>query len=205
MESSPRAPRCGLALLASLALACAPGCGKDVQQPTPELTPGAAQEGKAMSLYDFTVKTIDGQDRSLGDYRGKVLLVVNTASECGYTPQYAGLEALHDRLKDRGFAVLGFPSNDFGAQEPGTDAEIAAFCSTKYGVSFPMFSKIPVKGGGKHPLYAFLTQAPPAGEVKWNFTKFLIGKDGSVLTRFESSVAPDDPKLTHAIDGALGG
>ncbi|XXT25600.1 glutathione peroxidase [Sorangium sp. So ce429] len=158
-----------------------------------------------MSLHDFTVKTIDGQDRSLGDYRGKVLLVVNTASECGYTPQYAGLEALHDRLEDRGFSVLGFPSNDFGAQEPGTDAEIAAFCSTKYGVSFPMFSKIPVKGGSKHPLYAFLTQSAPAGEVKWNFTKFLVGKDGSVIARFESSVAPDDPKLTQAIDKALGG
>ncbi|WP_438004975.1 glutathione peroxidase [Sorangium sp. So ce321] len=205
MESSPRALRCGLALATSIALACVVGCGKDVQQPSPELTPGAAQEGKAMSLHDFTVKTIDGQDRSLGDYRGKVLLVVNTASECGYTPQYAGLEALHDRLEDRGFSVLGFPSNDFGAQEPGTDAEIASFCSTKYGVSFPMFSKIPVKGGSKHPLYAFLTQSAPAGEVKWNFTKFLIGKDGSVIARFESSVTPDDPKLTQAIDKALGG
>ncbi|XXV11212.1 glutathione peroxidase [Sorangium sp. So ce1335] len=161
-----------------------------------------------MSFHDFTMKTIDGQDRSLGDYRGKVLLVVNTASECGYTPQYAGLEALHDRLKDRGFSVLGFPSNDFGGQEPGTDAEIAAFCSTKFGVSFPMFSKIPVKGGNKHPLYAFLTRSAPGGEaqeVKWNFTKFLIGKDGSVIARFESSVAPDDPKLTQAIDSALGG
>ncbi|WP_437284671.1 glutathione peroxidase [Sorangium sp. So ce406] len=205
MKSSPRALRCGLALTSSLALACVSGCGKDVQQPSPEGATGAAQEGKAMSIHDVTVKTIDGQDRSLGEYRGKVLLVVNTASECGYTPQYAGLEALHDRLKDRGFSVLGFPSNDFGAQEPGTDAEIAAFCSTKFGVSFPMFSKIPVKGGSKHPLYAFLTQSAPAGEVKWNFTKFLIGKDGSVIGRFESSVTPDDPQLTQAIDKALGG
>ena len=169
------------------------------------LTLSSAAAAACPSLLDVSLPTLTEDAASLCRYEGKVLLVVNTASECGYTPQYAGLEDLHDRLKDRGFAVLGFPSNDFGAQEPGTDAEIAAFCSTKYGVSFPMFSKIPVKGGGKHPLYAFLTQSAPAGEVKWNFTKFLIGKDGSVIARFESSVAPDDPKLTQAIDKALGG
>jgi glutathione peroxidase len=203
MHDSPRALRGGLAWLAALALTGLPGCGKEAEGPSPGPASAATQEGKTMTIHDLTVKTIDGQNRSLGDYRGKVLLVVNTASECGYTPQYAGLEALHEKLKDRGFLVLGFPSNDFGAQEPGSDAEIATFCSTRYGVTFPMFSKIPVKGSGKHPLYAFLTQAPPAGEVKWNFTKFLIGKDGAVLGRFESSVAPDDPKLTGAIEKAL--
>lgn len=158
-----------------------------------------------MTIHEFKVKTLDGQERSLSEYKGKVLLVVNTASECGYTPQYAGLERIHERLKDKGFSVLGFPSNDYGGQEPGSDTEIAAFCSTKFAVTFPMFSKIPVKGGAKHPLYAFLTQAPPGGEVKWNFEKFLIGKDGTVIGRFESAVEPEDPKLVKAIEGAIGG
>lgn len=156
-----------------------------------------------MTLHDFTMKTLDGKDRALSDFRGKVVLVVNTASECGYTPQYEGLERLHEKLEARGFAVLGFPSNDFGAQEPGSDTEIAAFCTSKFGVKFPMFSKIPVKGSSKNPLYAFLTQAPPAGEVKWNFEKFLIGKDGTVIGRFPSSVTPEDPKLIEAIEKAL--
>jgi glutathione peroxidase len=163
----------------------------------------AVPKGKAMSFHDFTMKTLSGEDVSLDSYRGKVLLVVNTASQCGYTPQYAGLEKLHEQLKDRGFSVVGFPSNDFGAQEPGSDAEIATFCKASYGVSFPMFSKIPVKGSGKHPLYAFLTSAPPGGEVKWNFSKFLIGKDGAVLERFDSGVAPEDVKLLAAIEKAL--
>ncbi|MDC3962879.1 glutathione peroxidase [Polyangium jinanense] len=157
-----------------------------------------------MSLHDFKMKTIFGEERSLGDFRGKVVLVVNVASECGYTPQYAGLERLHERLEAKGFAVLGFPSNDYGAQEPGTDAEIATFCTSKYGVKFPMFSKITVKGSGKHPLYAFLTQAAPAGEVKWNFEKFLVGNDGVVIGRYPSSVEPEDEKLVQAIEKALG-
>ncbi|MDI1447515.1 glutathione peroxidase [Polyangium sp. 6x1] len=164
----------------------------------------AVQGGTKMSLHDFKMKTIFGEERSLGDYRGKVVLVVNTASECGYTPQYAGLEKLHERFEAKGFAVLGFPSNDYGAQEPGTDAEIATFCTSKYGVKFPMFSKIAVKGSGKHPLYAFLTQAAPAGEVKWNFEKFLVGKDGVVLGRFPSSVEPENDELVQAIEKALG-
>ncbi|MDI1483309.1 glutathione peroxidase [Polyangium sp. y55x31] len=164
----------------------------------------AVQEGTKMSLHDFKMKTIFGEERSLGDFRGKVALVVNVASECGYTPQYAGLERLHERFEAKGFAVLGFPSNDYGAQEPGTDAEIATFCTSKYGVKFPMFSKITVKGSGKHPLYAFLTQAAPAGEVKWNFEKFLVGKDGVVIGRFPSSVEPEDEKLVQAIEKALG-
>jgi glutathione peroxidase len=161
-------------------------------------------EGQTMSFHDFTMKDIWGAEKPLSEYRGKVALVVNVASECGFTPQYEGLEKLHEKLSSRGFAVLGFPSNDYGAQEPGTDAEIATFCTSKYGVKFPMFSKITVKGSGKHPLYAFLTQAAPAGEVKWNFEKFLVGKDGQVIARYPSNVTPEDEKLLQAIEGALG-
>ncbi|MBK9263328.1 MAG: glutathione peroxidase [Polyangiaceae bacterium] len=157
-----------------------------------------------MSLYDFTMKDIWGADKSLADYRGKVVLVVNVASQCGFTPQYEGLEKLYEKYSDKGLVVAGFPANDYGAQEPGTDSEIATFCTSKYGVKFPMFSKITVKGSGKHALYAFLTQAEPAGEVKWNFEKFLVGKDGQVITRFPSSVAPEDEKLVQAIERALG-
>jgi glutathione peroxidase len=187
------------------------GCSHDPPPPVPATQPppspaAVAPEGKkTMSLHDFTMKTIDGKEQSLAEYKGKVLLVVNVASKCGYTPQYEGLERLHEKLSARGFAVVGFPANDFGAQEPGTDAEIKTFCTTNYGVKFPMFSKITVKGSGKHPLYAFLTEGPPAGEVKWNFEKFLVGKDGKVIGRYPSSVDPEDPKLVQAIEAALGG
>jgi len=156
-----------------------------------------------MSLHDYTLPTIDGADQSLADFRGNVLLVVNTASACGFTPQYAGLEKLHETYAPRGFRVLGFPSNDFGKQEPGNEQEIKTFCSTRYQVTFPLFSKIAVKGPSKHPLYAFLTQAAPAGEVKWNFAKFLVGKDGNVIARYDSSVTPQDPALLAAIEKAL--
>lgn len=156
-----------------------------------------------MSFHDFTMSTIDGTPKSLSEYKGKVLLVVNTASECGYTPQYAGLVRLHEKLKDKGFFVLGFPSNDFGAQEPGSDQEIKAFCDAKFKVSFPMFSKSVVKGANKNALYTFLTSAPPGGEVKWNFEKFLIGKDGKVVGRYPSSVDPEDQKLAADIEAAL--
>lgn len=158
-----------------------------------------------MSFHDFTMKDIFGKDKNLGDYRGKVVLVVNVASQCGYTPQYEGLEKLHEKYADKGLVVTGFPANDFGAQEPGTDSEIQTFCTSKYGVKFPMFSKITVKGSAKHPLYAFLTQAAPAGEVQWNFEKFLIGKDGRVVGRFPSSVTPESDSLVQAIEKALGG
>jgi glutathione peroxidase len=158
-----------------------------------------------MTIYDFSLRTIDGTERSLGDYRGNVLLVVNTASACGFTPQYAGLEKLHRDYQSRGFRVLGFPSNDFGRQEPGSDQEIHTFCSTRYDVTFPVFSKITVKGPAKHPLYAFLTQAAPAGEVKWNFGKFLVGKDGNVIARYDSKVTPQDPELLAQIEKALAG
>ena len=151
------------------------------------------------------VKKIDGSAVDLSTYKGKVVLIVNVASRCGYTGQYAGLQKLYDAYKDKGLVVLGFPANEFGAQEPGSDAEIAQFCSSKYGVTFPMFSKIVVKGPGKAALYKTLTEgATPPGEVSWNFEKFLIGRDGTIVGRYKSGVGPDDAKLTGAIEAELG-
>lgn len=151
---------------------------------------------------DIAVKDIDGKDTTLKAYAGKVLLIVNVASECGYTPQYAGLQALHEKLSSQGFAVLGFPCNDFGGQEPGSEAQIKSFCTENFQVTFPMFSKVAIKGEAKHPLYAAL-QSAVGGEVGWNFEKFLIGKDGNVLKRFSSEVAPDSPELWQVILAAL--
>lgn len=152
-----------------------------------------------------TMKKIDGTPVDLAAYKGKVVLIVNVASRCGYTPQYAGLQKLYDTYKDKGLVVLGFPANEFGAQEPGTDPQIAEFCSSKYGVTFDMFSKIVVKGADKAPLYKALTEgATPAGEVAWNFEKFLVGRNGAIVGRFKSGVAPDDAKLKEAIEAALG-
>ena len=150
------------------------------------------------------MKSIDGQDVSLADYRGKALLIVNVASKCGFTKQYANLEALHQKFASDGFAVLGFPSNDFGAQEPGTEQEIKQFCSLNYDVTFPMFAKVKVKGADKAPVFDALTTAA-GGEVKWNFTKFLVGKNGEVLERFESSVDPLAPALVSAVQKAIAG
>ncbi|AZS21310.1 MULTISPECIES: glutathione peroxidase [unclassified Caulobacter] len=153
----------------------------------------------AMSVYDYSAKTLDGQDVSLADYRGQVLLIVNTASKCGFTPQYEGLEALYKAYKDRGFTVLAFPCNQFGAQEPGDAAEIANFCSLTYDVSFPVMSKIDVNGADAHPLYKFLKKEQKGvlgtEAIKWNFTKFLIGKDGQVVDRFAPTVKPEDLKV----------
>jgi len=150
------------------------------------------------------MKKIDGSPVDLGSYKGKVVLVVNVASQCGYTRQYAGLQKLFETYKDKGLVVLGFPANDFGAQEPGSDGEIAKFCSSKYGVTFDMFSKITVKGPNKAALYKTLTEsADPKGEVAWNFEKFLIGRDGAVIGRYKSGVAPDDATLVAAIEAAL--
>jgi glutathione peroxidase len=152
-----------------------------------------------------TVKKIDGTAVDLSTYKGKVVLVVNVASRCGYTGQYAGLQKLYDSYKDKGLVVLGFPANEFGAQEPGTDAEIATFCSSKYGVTFDMFSKIVVKGRDIAPLYKSLTEgSSPAGDVSWNFEKFLIGRDGKIVGRYKSGVGPEDAKLTGAIEAELG-
>lgn len=149
-----------------------------------------------MSVYDFTAKRLDGRDESLAAYRGKVLLIVNTASACGFTPQYAGLEALHEKLGPEGFTVLGFPCNQFGAQEPGSEAEIGAFCQKNYGVTFPMFAKIAVNGESAHPLYKYLKDAKPGvlgtEAIKWNFTKFLIGKDGEPVARYAPNTKPED-------------
>jgi glutathione peroxidase len=154
-----------------------------------------------MSLYDLTVETIDGKPQPLSDFNGKVLLVVNTASECGATPQYEGLEQLWKSYQGRGFAVLGFPSNDFGGQEPGTEAEIKTFCDRNYKVTFPLYAKVKTKGGAQSPVYKFLTAAH--GEPKWNFHKYLVGKDGEVLQAFPTRVEPNDAGLRAAIDTAL--
>jgi glutathione peroxidase len=165
---------------------------------------GLAAAARADLPLAGTMKSIDGADVDLGSYQGKVVLVVNVASRCGATPQYKGLQALYEKYKDKGFVVLGFPANDFGAQEPGSDDQIKEFCTSKYDVSFPMFSKITVKGVGKPKLYEVLTEtADPAGEIGWNFEKFLIGKDGKVAGRFKTRVSPDDSELVAAIEAAL--
>jgi glutathione peroxidase len=160
-----------------------------------------------VTLYDIPVKTLSGEDSSLGALAGKTLLVVNVASKCGLTPQYAALEALHERLANRGFSVVGFPCNQFMGQEPGTAEEIEEFCSTTYGVTFPMFEKIEVNGEGRHPIYDELTSVPDAdgaaGDVQWNFEKFLLGPDGTVLARFRPRTVPDDPEVLAAIEKHL--
>lgn len=176
------------------------------------------------SVFEIPVQTIDGRPTTLGAFRGRVLLIVNVASKCGLTPQYAQLEKLYQEKRTAGLEILGFPANDFGAQEPGTDAEIASFCSTRYDVHFPLFSKISVKGPARHPLYGFLTHARPEAlgegpmrkrlteygiqpgapdEVLWNFEKFLVSRDGRVAARFAPDVSPDDPRLLQAIDREL--
>ncbi len=157
-----------------------------------------------MTIAAITVKTMDGQEKSFGDYAGKVLLIVNVASYCAYTPQYAGLERLYKRYKEVGFLVLGFPSNDFGGQEPGTNSDIAQFCQRTYGISFDLFDKIYATGTRQHPLYAHLTtKAIPPGEVSWNFEKFLVSKTGEVVARYRSSVGPESSELIAAIEKAL--
>jgi glutathione peroxidase len=159
------------------------------------------------NLHEFTMKTIDGADRSLGDFKGKVVLLVNVASKCGLTPQYTDLEKLHEELAPRGFSVVGFPCNQFAGQEPGTDAEVKQFCSTTYGVTFPLFSKIDVNGPQRAPLYAWLTEqdAKPegSGDIKWNFGKFVVDKQGKLIARFDPTVSPTAPEVRAVIDKAL--
>jgi glutathione peroxidase len=180
----------------------------------------------SQTIYDLNVKRIDGTPTTLKDFAGQVMLVVNVASKCGLTPQYEGLEALHEKFAARGLQVLGFPANEFGAQEPGSNADIQTFCRSNFGVKFPMFEKIVVKGQGMHPLYQHLTQAQPKaqgdanspfqkklaehgmkpdanGSIQWNFEKFLVNREGRVVARFAPDVAPDDAKLTQAIQSAL--
>uniref|UniRef100_Q01QA9 Glutathione peroxidase n=1 Tax=Solibacter usitatus (strain Ellin6076) TaxID=234267 RepID=Q01QA9_SOLUE len=161
----------------------------------------------ASSVYDFTLNSIDGAPTPLSTFKGKVVLLVNVASKCGFTPQYAGLEKLYEKYKDQGLVLVGVPANNFGAQEPGSNEEIKTFCSRNYNVTFPMMSKVSVKGADKTPLYQYLTDASAnpktAGEIKWNFTKFLIDKKGNVINRFESAVTPESADMLKAIEAAL--
>lgn len=168
------------------------------------------QGGFAMAIdspYGLQVKGIDGTEVPLEQYRGKVLLIVNTASKCGYTPQYEGLQKLYEKYQEQGLVVLGFPSNDFGGQEPGSNQEIAGFCSSKFEVGFPLFEKGAVQGEGKQELYQYLVENSPvseSGEVKWNFEKFLVARDGKVIARYRSAVEPESSEITSAIEDALG-
>jgi glutathione peroxidase len=166
---------------------------------------GGDSEPAPTSVLDFRLERIDGTPQALSDYRGQVLLLVNVASRCGFTPQYEGLEALYERYRERGFAVLGFPSNDFAGQEPGSNAEIADFCRSTYGVGFPMFAKIRVKGADAHPLYRYLTSlpAPIGGAVEWNFQKYLVSRSGEVVAVFPSRTGPTDPQLVGRIEALL--
>ena len=159
----------------------------------------------ADTIYSVPLKDIDGKDTSLKPNEGKVMLVVNVASKCGFTPQYTALEAVYTKYQAQGLVVCGFPCNQFGGQEPGTDAEIKQFCSSKYSVTFPMFDKLEVNGANRHPLYVLLAGAtsPFPGDIKWNFTKFLVGRDGKILNRFDSAVKPDSAEVTKAIEAAL--
>lgn len=172
------------------------------------LTVALVSAASYKTVYDFTVKDIDGKDVSLGQYKGKVLLIVNVASMCGHTPQYADLEAMYEKYKDKGLVVMGFPENDFMGQEPGSDKEIKQFCTTKYSVKFPMFSKIDVKGKNIAPLYSYLTQKAQNGvidaKVTWNFQKFLVGRDGKVITSFDPAKKVTEADVISAVERALG-
>lgn len=171
------------------------------------LDPSPATPTVEDSMYEFTMKDIDGKDVKLDAYKGKVVMIVNTASRCGNTPQYEGLQKIYDKYKDKGFVVLGFPANNFMGQEPGSDEEIKEFCTLNYNVSFPMFSKISVKGADQHPFYSFLThkETNPGfdGDITWNFEKFLTDRNGKIIARFTPKTKPEDPKVVEAIEKAL--
>jgi glutathione peroxidase len=173
----------------------------------PTTAPVLRTSTQPVSPLDFVVKDIDGKEVNLSDYRGKVVMIVNVASRCGFTPQYTALESIYNKYAAQGFVILGFPANNFNHQEPGEDLEIKTFCSSKYSVTFPMMSKISVKGDDKAPLYKFLTEDPTAGDFKgdiaWNFTKFIIDRNGNVIARFASATKPDDSKVTTVIEKAL--
>lgn len=171
------------------------------------LDPSPATPTVEDSMYEFTMKDIDGKDVKLDTYKGKVVMIVNTASRCGNTPQYEGLQKIYDKYKDKGFVVLGFPANNFMGQEPGSDEEIKEFCTLNYNVTFPMFSKISVKGADQHPFYSFLThkETNPGfdGDITWNFEKFLTDRNGKIIARFTPKTKPEDPKVVEAIEKAL--
>jgi len=162
-----------------------------------------SKKSDPINISDSKVKTIDGQEKLISDYKGKVLLIVNVASKCGYTPQYEALEKIYETYKDKGFEILAFPSNDFGGQEPGTNEEIQSFCKTTYNVTFPLFDKVKVLGSDKIPLYAKLINFEPAGDISWNFEKFLIDKNGNVVGRFKSKVKPDSVEITKQIESEI--
>jgi glutathione peroxidase len=195
----------GAVALAGVVLAGPPAPVNVVKEPTKE--PAVATSDKPAGPLDFAVKDIDGKDAKLDQYKGKVVLIVNVASKCGFTPQYKGLEALYKKYADQGLVVIGFPANDFGHQEPGTNEEIKTFCSSKYDVTFPMMSKVAVVGDEKTPLYKFLTEKPTAGdfagEIGWNFTKFLVDRNGNLIARWASQTKPDDKQVTEEIEKAL--
>ena len=186
-------------------------CGATVDRPTfpaevvKEPTTAAAPAHR--SPLDFTVKDIDGKEQNLANYKGKVVMIVNVASRCGFTPQYQQLEAVYKKYADRGFVILGFPANNFKGQEPGSDEQIKQFCTSKYDVTFPMMSKVSVVGEDKSPVYKFLTEKPTAGdfagEIGWNFNKFLIDRNGNIIARYNSRTKPDDGKVTDEIEKAL--
>ena len=167
-------------------------------------TGGKQQNGDPVNISDIKVKTMDGTEKSLSDYKGKVLMVVNVASKCGYTPQYEALEKIYEKYKDKGFEILAFPCNDFGGQEPGTNEGIVNFCKTNYSVSFTLFDKIKVLGNEKSPLYTKLTGFDPAGDISWNFEKFIIDKKGNVVGRFKSKIKPDSEEVVSLIETELG-
>jgi glutathione peroxidase len=192
------------ALALIVGLFAVPGCADEralANPPKSEPKPAAPGQTKARSIHALTVKRLDGTDVPLASFAGKVLLIVNTASECGFTPQYAGLEALYEKYQARGFAVLGFPANDFGGQEPGSATEIASFCKRTFGVTFPMFEKVKTIGAGQAPLYGLL--AASKGEPKWNFHKYLIDKHGLPVEDWPSMVTPDAPDIASAIEREL--
>lgn len=177
-----------------------------VKDPTTS-PPAASKDNTPVSPLDFSVKSIDGKDQKLADYKGKVVLMVNVASKCGFTPQYKSLEAVYEKYSEKGLVIIGFPANNFNHQEPGTDEEIKEFCSSKYDVKFPLMSKISVKGDDKAPLYQFLTSDKSngdfGGEIGWNFTKFLVDRNGNVIGRFSSQTTPDSATVTDTIEKAL--
>jgi glutathione peroxidase len=194
--------------LVALAAMAAFSLGAVAEDKPAEAKEAKSEPAAATSVLDFTVKDINGNDTKLSErYNGKVLVIVNTASKCGYTEQYADLEAVYKKYHEQGLEVLAFPSNDFGGQEPGSNEEIKTFCSSKFDVTFPLFSKVPVKGEDKVPLYSYLTDTKknPAtgGDIKWNFTKFLVGRDGKIIARYEPKVKPTDAEVTAAVEKAL--
>ena len=196
----------GSFIMAGVAFAAGPSYQKDVVKP-PTDAPAASKDNKPASPLDFTVQDINGKDVNLAQYKGKVVMIVNVASKCGYTPQYKQLEAVYTKYADKGLVILGFPANNFFQQEPGTNEEIQTFCTSKYGVTFPMMSKISVLGDDKAPLYKFLTEQPTAGdfagEIGWNFNKFIVDRNGNVIARYNSKTKPDAQTVTDEIEKAL--